>query len=63
MEKLRKISEAPSTEMAEKTGIVALVGSKFHCQSRQSDGKRLDWQGFLRIIEGFAGFAVYVTSV
>jgi hypothetical protein len=63
MGKLREMSRQPSVEKAGNTRIVALVGLKFQDKARQSGGKILDWHGFLRIIEGFAGFAVYVTSV
>jgi hypothetical protein len=52
-----------TVQKALRTGIVALGESKFQPESVQLHGKRLVWQGFLRIIEGCAGFAVYVTSV
>jgi hypothetical protein len=52
-----------TVQKAVRTWIVALGEIKIQIESSQSHGKRLVWQGFLRIIEGCAGFSVYVTSV
>jgi hypothetical protein len=57
------IGQKRDAEKAVRTWIVALVGLGFLPDPGQIGGKGLVRQGFLRIIEGFAGFAAYVTSV
>jgi hypothetical protein len=52
-----------TVQKAVRTWIVALGEIKIQIESCQSHGKRLVWQGFLRIIEGCAGFSMCVTSV
>jgi hypothetical protein len=57
------LGKKETLKKAVRTWIVALVGLGFLPDPGQIGGKGLVRRGFLRIIEGFAGFAAYVTSV